>query len=412
MIQSRSPIRFAAAAAFFLFASLFGVCQPQPRSILCRNGIGNYDVELRNGVKLHVGAAREGGAATLATRACAAKFTWEKQELLVATGAAELDLDVFGVDMKSGAPVAAFQIKKTENDCCAEYRIYSLENPPRLVRTITGGEFFTAADTDLDDEIEIWTNDAAAINGFENLTVSELDSPPTVVLRFDHDKLLDVSAEFQSHYDGEISRTRSAMQSQDLQDFKNSDGKLAEMLTPASADRLHRLRRIKIKVLEIAWAYMYSGREADAWRALAEMWPSADAARIRGALEKSRAQGIRSQIDGASSGRPSGKRKKARIYEASNGSAVGGVEVAPPQSIQLEIPGTSDLQPSAAPEHELFLDLIIDKAGKVRSAKPAEKSAEISKELTKSAMAWKFIPAYKYGHSVASHLRIAVSPKK
>jgi hypothetical protein len=412
MNKSCPTVRSAAVvASIFLFLLLPAVCQPQARSILCRNGNGDFDVELRNGVKLRVGAAREGGAGTLATRACAAKFTWEKQEL-VATSAAQLDLDAFGVDMGNGPPVAAFQIKKSDNDCCVEYRIYSLENPPRLVRTITGGEFFTAADTDLDDQVEIWTNDAAAVNGFENLSASELDSAPTVILRFERGRLLDVSAEFKTYYEGEIARTRSAIHEEDLEQFKKSDGKLEETLTPASAERLHRLRKVKIKVLEIVWAYLYSGREQDAWHALGEMWPATDFNRIRAAVEKTRAQGIRSQTDGATSGPAIGPKKRARVYEASNGSAGGGIEVAPPQPIQLEIPGASEPQASAAPEHELFLDLIIDKAGKVRSAKPAEKAPGIHKELTESAMAWKFIPAYKGGRGVASHLRIAVSPKK
>jgi hypothetical protein len=47
-------------------------------------------------------------------------------------------------------PMAAFQIKKSDSDCCVEYRIYSLEKPPRLRRSITGAGFFNASDIDLD----------------------------------------------------------------------------------------------------------------------------------------------------------------------------------------------------------------------------------------------------------------------
>jgi hypothetical protein len=43
---------------------------------------------------------------------------------------------------------------------------------------------------------------------------------------------------------------------------------------------MHRRRVTKIKVLEIVWAYLYSGREQQAWDALAEMWPSSDLDRI------------------------------------------------------------------------------------------------------------------------------------
>ena len=106
---------------------------------------------------------------------------------------------------------------------------------------------------------EIWTTDAAALNGFENLALGELDSAPGVAFRFAHGRLLDVSAEFQRYFDDTIAKIRAGMRSQDLEDFKGSDGKL--VATPStSAERLHRLRMAKIKILELVWAYLYSGR--------------------------------------------------------------------------------------------------------------------------------------------------------
>jgi hypothetical protein len=124
---------------------------------------------------------------------------------------------------------------------------------------------------------------------FENLTLGELDSAPTVVFRFAHGQLQDVSSEFQSYFDDAIARSRAGIHAQDLEDFKNSDGALEAIPTSGSTERLHRLRVVKIKVLEIVWAYLYSGREQDAWRSLAQMWPPADVARIRAALLKTRA---------------------------------------------------------------------------------------------------------------------------
>jgi len=49
------------------------------------------------------------------------------------------------------------------------YKIYSLREPPALLRSISGGEFFSAADTDLDGRVEIWTDDAASVTSFDNL---------------------------------------------------------------------------------------------------------------------------------------------------------------------------------------------------------------------------------------------------
>ncbi len=81
--------------------------QPQAQTILCSAGNRKFDAGFRTGVKVHVGAARNGG---LAMRACAANLKWETQELLVTAGASQVDLDAFGVDFGDGTPVAAFQI--------------------------------------------------------------------------------------------------------------------------------------------------------------------------------------------------------------------------------------------------------------------------------------------------------------
>jgi len=393
----------------FLFWPALCVCQPQ--TVLCQSGNAPFDAEFRTGVDVHVRAARNRGLATLATRSCAATLTWEKQELVVATDASEIDLDAFGVDLGDGVPVTAFQIKKSDADCCMEYKIYSLQKPPRLLRTIRGGEFFSASDVDLDGRVEIWTDDAAAVNGFEELTLGELDSAPTVVFRFAHGQLLDASAEFQSYFDNEIARIRARIGAQDLEDFKNSDGRLGEMPTPTSADRLLRSRVAKIKVLEIVWAYLYSGREQDAWRSLAEMWPAADIDRIRAALLNAWAHGIHGQVDGTTASRPPGKKKHAHIFDAVDWPGAGHkLEVIPPRAIQLNLHPTAGSQPPSPPE-EMLLDLVIDAAGKVRSAEPAG-TVKYPPDWIAMALAWKFIPAVKDGQGVASRLRIIVTPKQ
>lgn len=338
---------------------------------------------------------------------------WENQQLLVGTDASQVDLDAFGADLGDGVPVAAFQIKKSDADCCMEYRIYSLAKPPRLLRTLKGGEFFRASDTDLDGRVEIWTTDGAAVDGFEKLSLSELDSAPTIVFRLVHGQLMDVSAEFRSHFDSEIAKIRAEIHPPDLEDFKKSDGELASTPTPGSADELHRLRMVKIKILEIVWAYLYSGRDQDAWHSLSEMWPAADVDRIRAALLKMRALGIHSQAEGTSSGSPREKKKRVPIFDAVNISrATSKLEVIPPRAILLERPPDSGVQQPGKLESDLLLDLVIDAAGKVRSVEAAENAKAVAPGWIESATTWKFIPAFKDGQPVASRLRIAVSPKQ
>ncbi len=380
-------------------------CIAQGHETLCNNGSGSFQAEFHTGVSVQVRAARTGG---LATRTCEANLDWKKNRLTVATDAAQLDVDTFGVDMGLGVLVTSFQLKKSGDDCCMEYRVYSLEQPPRLLRTITGGTFFAAADTDLDGRIEIWTNDAAAVEDFEHLGPAQLDSAPTIVLRFTHGELLDVSSEFQPYFDREIAALRQELDSEGLRDFRNSNGKLLPN-APFSAERLHQLRGMKAKILEIVWDYLYSGREQQGWSALAEMWPATDAVRIRAAILDLHARGISKQVNGVSNERPGRRQTRVSVFDAIGKSASGKLEVTPPVPIMLRRPPLEEAQNSDLVPSVLLLQLVVDSAGKVRSAEPAEKAQSADAVLTDAANGWKFIPAFKAGRPVASRIRLAVS---
>jgi hypothetical protein len=375
-------------------------CIAQDRDVLCRDGVGTFQAEF-SGVTVKVGAAKSGG---LSTRACEATLRWDNQTATVATSAAQLDLDAFAVDLGLGAPTAAFQVKNSANQCCMDYKIYSLEKPPRLLRTITGGDFFRAADTDLDGRVEIWTADADAVNGFEKLDLSELDFAPTIVLRFEHGNLRDASPQFQIHFDSQIAGLRKQLTQEDLRDFKSSDGKLSPN-TASSPDRLHRLRQVKIKVLEIVWNYLYSGRETQAWTSLAEMWPDPDTARIRAAIVDARAHGVLGQVAGVSAAK---RGKGVRTFDAITPSSGGKPEVTPPEPILLRRPPPPETSSQVSSPSELLVELTIDSAGKVRSAEPTGR-AKIDAALLHATTGWKFIPALNAGRPVASRTRLAVS---
>jgi hypothetical protein len=324
-----------------------------------------------------------------------------------------VDIDALGVDLGLGSPIVAFQTKNSDADWFVTYKIYSLEKPPRLLRTITGGSSFTAADTDLDGRIEIWTDDAKAVDGMDGLSVGELDFAPTLVLRFDKHTLLDVSSEFPPHFDHQIAEVRAQLDLKQLSDFKNSDGKLTAT-SSLPAEQMHRLRLTKIKVLEIVWAYLYSGREPEAWQALTDMWPPADFGRVRTALTNARGSGIRSQIDGSESKPRFHVKKFAYIYETAGDSSGRPQDPMEPGSSNLR----ADTKPQAIlirrlvvgdtvlPRSEEKVDLVIDAAGKVRSAKTIGKQ---DLDLLNNCTGWKFIPAFKDGRPVASRMRLALS---
>lgn len=348
--------------------------------------------------------------------------------------AARIDIDILGVDLGLGAPVVAFQVGKSDANPQLTYDIYSLQTPPRMLRSITGGNFFKAVDTDLDGRIELWAGDAA-IDGFDDLYLVDFDFAPTVALRFEKGRLVDVSSEFQPYFDRQIAEARSHLDALALNDFRNSDGKVSQRFG-VSPDQLHRLLTTKIRVLEIVLAYLYSGREKEAWEVLAEMWPPADIDRVRAAILAMRARGIRSEVDGVSepSSHPH-KNKHAMIYETADramdtegnsGSSVLSLRTmgnppastnardsstvdVKPRPIYLHMPPSSET-PLALPSTGINLDLVIDAAGKVRSAKPAGKvdDTDLEASLIKASAEWKFIPAFKDEHPVASRLRFTV----
>jgi hypothetical protein len=397
-----------AIALFYFLSMTSSLCRAQEHDVLCSEGSGSFEAESHTGVTAQVRAARNGG---LATRTCEATLGWNKQSLIIATGASQLDVDAFDVDLGLDVPVAAFQVKKLDSECCMEYQVYPLKRPPRLLRTIIGGDFFSAADTDLDGRVEIWTNDAGAVSNFENLAVTELGSTPTIVLRFAHGELLDVSSEFQVYFDHEIAEIRKQLDPEDLRDFKTSDGTLSRD-PQSSAERLHRLRGVKAKILEIVWGYLYSGREQEAWRTLAEMWPAADVDRIRAAIVSARARGISAQVNSVSTGGPDNRTKRPVIFDATRRFAGITPAVIPPEPILLRRPPLSGSPDRDLPQSELLLELVIDSAGKVRSAEAAGKTKSVDADLIHAATGWKFIPAFKAGRAVASRLRLAVSLKQ
>jgi hypothetical protein len=107
------------------------------------------------------------------------------------------------------------------------------------------------------------------------------------------------------------------------------------------------------------------------------------------------------------------KKKHAQIFDAVSRAGPGNrPEVVPPKAILLQRPPLPEAQLRGQPEPELFLELIVDDAGKVRSAEPAAKMKSVDLQLLNAALTWKFIPAFKDGRPVVSHLRIAVSPRQ
>src|SRR6266478_1909392 len=389
-----------ASQAWFVLLSVLlpSACLAQVHDVLCNAGNTSFEASFRTGVTVSIGPQKDG---EFSTRACHATLSWGKQKLVVASGASQLDLNMFGVDLSPGVPVAAFATSKSNDACCMSYQIYSLKEPPQLLRSITGGGFFEAADTDLDGAVEIWTDDSAAVNGFEGLTPGEMDSVPTYVLRLDHNRLLDASSEFRGFFDDVIKRVRARVNPDLLRDFRASDGRLQASpdSPPLELIRLNKLRAVKIQALEVVWSYLYSGREKEGWQSLAKMWPAGDQERIREEILKARARGIHAQLDGASMGRLVKHGKP--IFNQSEVTSATAIlmRVYPPEG-----------QEGPLDRKEIHVERVVDSAGKVRSVKPPGDTKLLEQYVRVSASRWKFIPAFKNDRSVASRMHTAISP--
>jgi hypothetical protein len=411
-------------------------CHAETHLALCSAGIGNFSSKFTTGVTVTVDATKVGG---FSTHVCEATLSWDKDVMPVAKESWQIDIDTMGADLGLKIPVVAFQLKNSALDHLTTYEVYSLEKPPRLLRTITGGNFFSAGDTNLEGRTEIWTDDAGAVDGFEDLPLSILDFVPTVVLRFENQRLIDVSSEYQPYFDHQIAQLKTQLDAQALAAFKNSDGKL-QSIFPLSMEKLHMLMTTKIKVLEIVWSYLYSGREKEAWRALADLWPPTDFDRIRGSILDAQARGIRRQVDGVSTpdSAPPWKHH-AQIYNMDTvrkglvDMAMPGQRVAtapampsPGAGIGEKSPSTVDVEPEPIylgtplsqddnqplQTSKVDLNLVIDAAGKVRSARLANEADKgpVGGMLIGATAEWKFIPAFKDGHAVACRVRFGVWP--
>jgi hypothetical protein len=413
VVKSRLPfISVFCAATLFWPTAVHS--QGRAQDITCENGSGEYSTRFSTGTTVSVGPLRNGA---FAERACGAKLIWDGREISVASDASQVGVDVLGADLGFGKPVVAFQIDKTGDGANRSYQIYSLTKPPSLLYTITGADSYAAADTDLDGQVDIWADDAAAIDGFEGVPLKSFDFAPTVVLRFERKHMVDVSSEFLSHYDAQIADLRRQIDQQELAAFKNSDGVLALNIT-RSSDELHRLARTKIKVLEIVWAYLYGGRDAEAWSALQDMWPSQDINRIRMALSDVRQRGILRGIDRAS--RRSHHKRQVHIYDATGSSGTVSWNVlnpgrgAPdttnqeppvvqPKSILLRRPPPDEVEQFRTTD--AAMELLVDDAGKVRSAKLLDGA---DKRWIQASVGWHFIPALRDGNPVACRFRLSV----
>jgi hypothetical protein len=437
------PLRFtdyrknARQLALALVWLILGTWRAPAQNPVCSGGYGQFQSTFETGISVTVDAVHSG---SFATKSCEAVLSRAGHRTSAVPSAGEIDIDVLGADLGFGVPVIALDVRETEHDSGSSYEIWTLEKQPRLLTTLTGGESYRAVDANLNGYVAIWTTDTSAVEAFDGLTPSHIASPPTVVLRFEHGKLEDVSAWYRAQYDAQIKQLRATQTPAQLAEFKKSDGQLAFGSVPASS--WVQLRKTKASVLGIVWAYLYSGRPDQAWTELQAAWPPSDEARIKSAVIAARAAGIESQVKTVASlklpakwndtsfvytyRKPASSAEEKEVEQASPVSPGGALNMARPGKVGEEnapreiavdaVPQPISLWRPAPPEQEIgqlmqskeTIELTVDEVGKVWSARMI--SPNTDPILVSAAAGWKLIPALKDGKSVAYLSKMTVNP--
>jgi len=191
---------------------------------------------------------------------------------------------VSGTDLNGdGAPEIVFDGFSGGAGCCYVYWIVSLTKKPQVVRELRNQVPVVFRKRD-DGGTEIRTSEGS----FDLLLLPHEDAViPQLVLRLEGSKLTDISRQYQKEYDEEIGKARSGLTAADLEKFRQSSYNQKMFI-----DQLPTVKR----VLTIVLNYLYSGREAQAWQALDEMWPASDEQRVKGLILERRARGLAGQM--------------------------------------------------------------------------------------------------------------------
>ena len=170
--------------------------------------------------------------------------------------------------------------------CCWTYWIISPAKRPALRKKIENarGIVFQKADRK---GTFLWVTYDGRFDYFDGLCHA-CTVFPAVYLRMEGDSITDVSTQYRLRYDEDIQNARSDLTRAPLEKFIAASN---EEQTRAAGDN------VKALVLTIVLDYLYSGREQQAWKALDEMWPRFDRARIKTLILKTRAEGLSRYVD-------------------------------------------------------------------------------------------------------------------
>ena len=188
------------------------------------------------------------------------------------------DADVNG----DGVPDLVLESYSGGAHCCWTYYIISLGANPRLLARFEnerGAAFVKSTNGRID--IETQDGDFDYFDGqCHACTVF-----PLMYLRLEGTRFIDVGSEHVADYDEIITKSQKALSNDERQRLRSLTSNPTE---DQDVDEGAAVR----SALSIILAYLYSGREAEAHRALRELWPAFDQERIWDLILKKRHDGM------------------------------------------------------------------------------------------------------------------------
>lgn len=278
---------------------LLALTLPAAAANRCIGGHATGEFDLGNGYKLEISAG-SGEHAGECRGVIGGKAT------LLDVYAYDIRIDeVSGKDVNNdGEPdmIVAGHIKK---DGPFTYWIISFAEPAGIARQITAVYPLTFEDRDGDGKVEIWTREWS-YDGIDGL--SSGDSPhPLVALRLVGNRLIWVSDRFPLEYEPEIIQAKQRITEDGVNKLKNVTDQSQASVGGAGGGasigggnkedpRMDaRAREAKLGILEVATAYLYSGKSAEMMKVLGD-WPFRDRDRIRTLIIRQRTSGIMKQL--------------------------------------------------------------------------------------------------------------------
>lgn len=203
---------------------------------------------------------------------------------------------ITGTDVNADdKPDVVLETRAARGQCCFNYYIISLADPPGVVRSISVSVPLSFEDRDGDGKVEIWTHDYA-FTYIEGLSRS--DSPsPLVFFRLKGSTLYDVSPAFWSEYESDIAQARGQIPKKALEDMLKDETEDTKPRAPGEHDpKDETYMHIRGLVLQITADYLYGGRGQQAWQTLDEMWRLNDRDRIRQVILRTRSRGVLGEL--------------------------------------------------------------------------------------------------------------------